>query len=548
MTTTLGRSSASARWHRPLRALAASRIRSHTLWRMLQQHGLLFVAVVLGTTATSLTSTLPGLAIPLLGGEFVLRPHQAQWTNAAFLLPMAGSMLATPGLLQRLSLPRVYGLAISLLLMGTVLCGLAASFPVLLAGRMAQGLATGVLQPMPALVVLRHSPPHLVGRVTGLLGTLPTLAVAVGPGIAGVLMAAFGWRAVFWLPLPMGLAAWWLVRAADRRGAYPPDAAAEPAAPSNRLDLPGLLLVNIGLTALLTAIVQWRTGQHGLAVGLLVTALVCTGALLWWQRRLHAQAQAASGVLLPAQPAAGRWLPLMNPGLLRQGLFGRGCVASMLYGALLYGSTYLLPQWMAQCTHLGVASAGAALMVAGLAMMVGMLLAGRQLDRRPGIPLVSLGFGLMAVSLVLLSWFGQWGWGFTAVSAAVGRLGLGLALAALYVTALRSLPAVLAAQGASLSNFMQTVGGALGAAASGARAGLAADAACDALLQLDVLDPKRLQRHRRRPVAAGTAGRCSLCRGLAVARSHGSAMSQPRRASALPPSMTGTAGSRPFPT
>lgn len=54
------------------------------------------------------------------------------------------------------------------------------------------------------------------------------------------------------------------------------------------------------------------------------------------------------------------------------------------------------------------------------------------------------------------------------MSVALGRLGLGLALAALYVTALRSLPAALVAQGASLSNFMQTVGGALGAATSGA--------------------------------------------------------------------------------
>lgn len=469
MTTTHGRSSvAHASWHRPLRALAARRIRSHTLWRMLQQHGLLFLAVVLGTTATSLTSTLPALAIPLLSDEFALRQHQAQWTNAAFLLPMAGSMLATPWLLQRLSLPRVYGLALTVLLLGAVLCSMAASFPALLAGRMAQGLATGVLQPMPALVVLRYSPLHLVGRVTGLLGVLPTLAVALGPGVAGALMAPFGWRAVFWLPLPMGLAAWWLVRAAGRRGAYLPDAEADPAAPPNRLDLPGLLLVNGGLTALLTGIVQWRTGQHGLAIGLLAMALACTGALLWWQRRLHAQAQLAPAALSLASTPAGRWLPLMNPGLLRQGQFGRGCAVSLLYGALLYGSTYLLPLWMARCPGLGVASSGAALMVAGLAMMVGMLLAGRQLDRRPGFPLVSLGFGLMAVSLLLLSWFGQWGWGFTAVSAALGRLGLGLALAALYVTALRSLPVALAAQGASLSNFMQTVGGALGAAISGA--------------------------------------------------------------------------------
>ena len=400
----------------------------------------------------------------MLSDEFGLRQHQAQWTNAAFLLPMAGSMLATPWLLQRLSLPRVYGLAITVLLLGAVLCSLSTSFPALLAGRVAQGLATGVLQPMPALVVLRHSPQHLVGRVTGLLGMLPILAVAVGPGAAGLLMAAFGWRAVFWLPLPMGLAAWWLVRAARRRAADLPDTAAYPAAQPTRLDLPGLLLVNGGLTALLTAIVQWRMAMHVLAVGLLLTALACTIALLWWQRRLHAQAPPASPASMPAR----RWQLLLNPGLLRQPLFGHGCVASMLYGALLYGSTYLLPLWMARCLGLGVAPTGAALMVAGLAMMAGMLLAGRQLDRRPGVPLVSLGFGLMAVSLVLLSWFGQWGWGFTAVSAALGRLGLGLALAALYVTALRSLPAALAAQGASLSNFMQTVGGALGAAISGA--------------------------------------------------------------------------------
>lgn len=443
-----------AAWYRPppLRSLAARFIRSHSLWRLLREHGSLLAAVVLGATATSLTSTLPSMAIPLLSAEFHLGQDQAQWTNTAYLQAMAGGMLAMPWLVQRMGLHLAFAAAIGLLLGGAALCGMAGGFDALVAGRLVQGLATGVLQPMPALVVVRHCREKQYGRVTGLLALLPTLAVAFGPGAAGLLMASFGWRAVFWLSWPLCLGALLLMRVAHRGT---PQQMPAPGGMPQSLDWPGLLLVNLAMAALLLGMVQLRAHASGVAAVMLSGAVAAAVCFVARQQRLSKRSHRG------APP------PLLELSLLLHGNFGWGCMAAFMYGSLLYGSTYLLPLLMQRCLGLGVAQVGTTLLIAGLAMVVGMPLAGRQLDRRPHLSLVSIGFALLALSLAGLPWLGAWGWLPLTAGAALGRLGLGVALAALYVMALRGLPRALGAQGASLSSFLQAVGGALGAGLSG---------------------------------------------------------------------------------
>ncbi len=435
---------------RPLRALAVRVVRSHALWRVQRHDGMLMAAVTTGAAATAMSTTLPAMAIPLLSVEFGLGQDQAQWTSTAFLLAMAGSMLATPWLVRRAGLYRHYALAITALLAGAIACSHAASFDALLVGRVLQGLATGVLQPVPALVVLRCCGAAQRGRVTGLMGLGTALAVAVGPGAAGLLMALFGWRAVFWLSWPLCLAALLLIRCASQAATDLPASAG-----GQRLDWPGLLLVNLGTAALINGLVQLRLGNPRLAAALAALAAMAALAFLAWQLHLRGQSGADSR------------LPLLNPSLFRHGQFVRGCVATLFYGALLYGSSYLLPQLMQRCLGAGVNQVGATLLCAGLAMVVAMPLAGRQLDRHPGRPLASIGFALLTLSLAAMPWLRVCGWLPLTAGAALARLGLGVALASSHVTALRGLPAAMGAQGASVSSFMQSLGGALGASLCG---------------------------------------------------------------------------------
>ena len=90
--------------------------------------------------------------------------------------------------------------------------GFANDYPLVLAARVAEGLAAGVVQPIPAIIILRAFEPHEQGRASGIFGMGVVLAPAIGPSIGGLLVDAFGWRSIFFMVVPFCLASMWMAQ------------------------------------------------------------------------------------------------------------------------------------------------------------------------------------------------------------------------------------------------------------------------------------------------------------------------------------------------
>src|SRR5207248_9153580 len=116
--------------------------------------------------------------------------------------------------------------------------GLASRVPLVLVGRVAEGLAAGVVQPIPAIIILRAFDSSEQGRASGIFGMGVVLAPALGPSIGGVLVDLFGWRSIFFMVVPFCLLSLWL--AWKFVPATAPGGVA--AQRGNRLDWRGLLL------------------------------------------------------------------------------------------------------------------------------------------------------------------------------------------------------------------------------------------------------------------------------------------------------------------
>ena len=148
--------------------------------------------------------------------------------------------------------------------------------------------------------------------------------------------------------------------------------------------------------------------------------------------------------------------------------FAFGGVVAFIYGAALFGSTYLVPVFMQIALGLPPSQAGAVLLPAGLVLALTIALAGRLTDRVPVHRLVSFGLVLMALSFVLMIWVGPgtalW---VIALFAVVGRIGLGFVLPSLNLGAMRGLPPALISHGASGINFLRQLGGAVGVSLAG---------------------------------------------------------------------------------
>ena len=185
----------------PPSSLAALRARYGPRYRWLS-----LGTVMLGTIASIMASTIVNVAVPDMSQHFTLGQERAQWLAAGFMAAMTVSMPLTPWLLERHGYRRTYAGAVLLLLAGSIAGGLSNSYELVLAMRVTEGLAAGVLQPIPAIIVLRGFKPEEQGRAMGLFGFGVVLAPALGPSIGGVLVEWFGWRSIFFVASPFCLA------------------------------------------------------------------------------------------------------------------------------------------------------------------------------------------------------------------------------------------------------------------------------------------------------------------------------------------------------
>jgi len=410
---------------------------------------LLLLAVMVGTMASIMSSTIINVAIPDMSHHFTVGQERAQWVSSGFMVAMTVSMLTTPWLLARHGYRRTYAGTMWLLMAGGMMGGLSNLFGLVLAARVAEGLAAGVVQPIPAIIILRAFEPHEQGRASGIFGMGVVLAPAIGPSIGGVLVDLFGWRSIFFMVVPFCLASLWLAYKFVPVTA-PGGVAANPN--SEALDWRGLLLGSAGTLCLLNGLVDLRGGtplQAGLLLGGAVAALL---VFVWWQGRLAR--------------AGGE--PLMNLALFDYRQFAMGSVVAFIYGTALFGSTYLLPVYLQLALSLSPSYVGTILLPAGVVLAATIAFVGRLADRQPTYLLVSTGLALLAASFALMLTVGLGSSVWLLVAwATLGRIGLGFILPSLNLGAMRGLARELIAQGSSAISFLRMLGGAAGVSLCG---------------------------------------------------------------------------------
>ena len=402
-------------------------------WRVL-------ATVMIGTVASIMASTIVNVAVPDMAEAFTLGQERAQWLSTGFMGAMTLSMLTTPWLLERYGYRHTYVGAVVLLMLGGVIGGLGSHFEVILAMRVAEGLAAGVLQPIPAIVILHAFGEGERGKAMGIFGFGVVLAPAVGPSVGGVLVEWWGWRSIFFVVAPFCLIAMAMARRylpVNAPGGRPVDRH------GGGLDLLGLGLIAVAVLALLNGMVHLNAETRPFGLALFGASGVAVIAFVAQQRR------------------GAR--PLMAPGLFSHRPFAIGGLVAFIYGMALFGSTYLLPVFMQEALRLPPSQAGAVLLPAGIALALIIPFAGRLADRVKVSWLVSCGLLLLSASfflmlavdlgtalLLIMLW------------TVVGRIGLGFVIPSLNLGSMHGLPDSFISQGSSTINFLRQLGGAVG--------------------------------------------------------------------------------------
>jgi len=394
-----------------------------------------------------LDNTVVNVALARIASDLHASLATAQWVITAYFLAQAAVIPVAGYLGDRFGARRVFLTFLALFTAASVLCGASTSMGMLLAARTLQGLGGGALFPLGMAIALRAFPQNQRDRASAILGFSALVAPVIGPTVGGILTDRFGWSSIFFVNLPVGIAA--LVLGAR---VFPADERQAPGE-RGRFDLVGLVSCAAGVLLVLYALSAASGG--------------------WWKPGVVAPLLAGAAIL-----AAFAWYELRaskDPVLDLRLLADRGFLVAVAVVCLVamtaFASAFILPLFLltARVPSLSVASVGLVMGVQGIASAVGVLLSGQILYRRLGVRrLVAIGGVLLVI--------GTWKLAFLEpeVSPAsllpwlfIRGLGFGMTFVPSMTRALEEVSGPAMARASSLLNVLRQVFSALGTALVG---------------------------------------------------------------------------------
>lgn len=378
------------------------------------------------------------IALPSLMGVFDIQATIVQWMTTGYILAV-GIVLPLFGLLVKWIPTRGLAFtAIALFVVGATVSALAPSFAVLLAGRVIQGVATGIMLPLIFNTAVAVYPPSRIGTAMGAIGMVVMFAPAVSPVIAGLILEHANWRWIFWSMVPvmlvsLAISVRWL---RDVRDLTRP-----------RIDSPSIALSTIGFGGVVFGLsiggdTGWASpeGPLALVVGLLAVAAFA-------HRQLHHDH------------------PILDVRAFRHPSFTLGTTVILVTNALLMCAIFLLPMYLQDAKRTTVLIAGLLMLPGGLVNGILSAVSGRISDAVHPKILIRLGLVVsIAASVLLATLDAGSALAWVVIAHCLLMVGIPLTMTPAQTLGLQALPEDLSSDGSTIISTLQQIGGAAGTA------------------------------------------------------------------------------------
>ncbi|HMI83409.1 MAG TPA: DHA2 family efflux MFS transporter permease subunit, partial [Polyangiaceae bacterium] len=241
---------------------------------------LVTISVTFGTLMGTIDSSIVNVATPHLRGAMGASVEEVTWVTTGFVIANVVIMPLTAFVGRFFGQKRVYMAALALFVVGSALCGLARTLPMLVAFRFLQGLGAGALQPTEQAILRQTFPPKEQGMAMALFGVAVVLGPAFGPTLGGYIVDNYSWEWIFYINLPVGALALFMVQ----RFVYEPEdirAANLAMAEQQRrnMDWSGIALLAVGLATLQYVLEEGTRNDWFESRAITISALVSLAAL-----------------------------------------------------------------------------------------------------------------------------------------------------------------------------------------------------------------------------------------------------------------------------
>jgi EmrB/QacA subfamily drug resistance transporter len=421
----------------PMTAASPSRTPDPRRWRILGLVGVAQLMLILDVTVVA-------IALPHIGAELDLRREALTWVVSGYTLAFGGLLLLGGRAADLFGARRLLLAGLLLFAAASLTAGLATSAPMLLTGRVAQGMAAAMLSPAALSLIVTIFDGDERNRALGIWSALGGSGAALGVLLGGLLTAGPGWAWIFYINVPIGLVLFVILRAQLPKQPAPATGA--------RLDVPGAALVTAATAALIYALI--RAGDHGwvtwTSAALLGVSVVLYAAFVMRQR-------------LGASP-------LMNVRLLTRRPVATGTLLIVVATALMIMMFFLGTFALQEYHGYGALVTGLLFLPIALSTMLGANLAGRVIGRTGPRTLAVTGLVVAAAGLAIPAiWTGTVA---LVAGMTVGAAGTGSLFVVASATALGQVAAHEAGLASGIVSTFHEFGASLGAAVASSIAAL----------------------------------------------------------------------------
>lgn len=403
------------------------------------------VAACLGYFMVILDTTIVNVALPPIRADLGTDLAGLQWVVDSYLVVLAAGILSGGALCDRYSARAVFRVGVALFALASAACGFAPTTGVLIAARVAQGVAAALCVPSSlALVRAGYDDPVLRRKAVAMWGVISGVAAAAGPVAGGLGVAAVSWRSVFFVNIPIALLVLILTTRHVPLGVGVP----------RRFDLPGQLLAVLALGALAVALIEGvHSGPEPVVVASAAVCVVAGLSFLSVERRVEE--------------------PMLPLGLFREPAFAGGAAIGVLINFAFYGELFVLNLYFQDVRGQEPLMAGLAVLPQLAAIVAGSTIAARRSGRTSGPQLTAL-LGLWiagsGVSALLVADASVGYWWLVAPMAAAG-LGMGMVTPAVTAATTEAAPAHHGGLASGVINAARQSGSVIGIAVLGGLAG-----------------------------------------------------------------------------
>ncbi len=334
--------------------------------------------VCIGAFMAAVDASIVNVALPTLTHHFHATPGITGWVLISYLLTLATLLTLFGRLADMLGRRPLYTFGFLIFIIGSAACGAAPNLMFLIVSRVFQAAGAAMLQANSVAIITAAVPSNVRGRAIGFQGSAQAVGLSVGPAVGGALIGLFGWRAIFYVNIPVGIIGTLMAAAI-----LPRDKVRE--GRSATFDWWGALMFSPALVAVMLAVTD---APHMGWTSPLVLALFAMAALLVWSF-IHREKRFRA--------------PLVDIALFRLKVFTIGNITGLLSYLVMFGVLFLMPYFFERVSGYPAALVGLLLTAVPVGMTLVSPQAGGLADRYGARLLTTVGMISSAVGAALLA-------------------------------------------------------------------------------------------------------------------------------------------------